>query len=176
MKRFLFIIGLMLSSMVLLNAQESHEDMVAKYDALLLEKGTKAPDFKLETPDGKTLTLGDFKGKYLVLDFWAIWCPDCVKDLPKMKKAYERFSKSGVAFLGVSLDDDKEKWVEGISKHELGYLHGTEMKKWRRTDIAPKYKIDWIPTVYIVDPEGNVVLGSIDLAKVVAELERISKL
>lgn len=174
MKKILCIAGLLIASTLCLKAQDSQEDIVAKYDAALLKAGVQAPDFKLETPDGKTLSLNDFKGKYLVLDFWAVWCPDCIKDLPEMKKAYDRFKSAGVEFLAVSLDDNKENWIKAIDQYDLNYLHGTEYKKWRRTDIAPAYKIDWIPTIYIIDKKGKVVLGTIDSGKAIQKLSEIT--
>ena len=85
-------------------------DPDAKYATELLKVGTAVPAFSLKTPDGKTVKLSDFKGKYLILDFWASWCPDCRKDAPNLVRMYDKFHKRGFEFLGVSFDTDKEAW------------------------------------------------------------------
>ena len=174
MKKIITCMALACVMALCCTAQESEQDLTAKYDAALLAAGTPAPDFKLVTPDGDTLTLKDFRGKYLVLDFWAIWCKDCIAALPHVEAAFERFRDKDVMFLGVSLDDNKDNWVKGIKDYRLEYLHGSELKKWRRTDIAPAYAIDWIPTIYIIDPQGKVILGTISVDKAVKTLERIT--
>ena len=80
------------------------------YAQELLKPGTTAPDFQLNNPDDKTVKFSEFaKGKYVVIDFWASWCPDCRKDLPEIIRLYRKFHKNGVEFLGVSFDIDKEK-------------------------------------------------------------------
>ena len=80
-------------------------DFDETYAQELLKPGTPAPDFELQTPEGKTLKFSEFaKGKIVVLDFWASWCPDCRKDLPEIIRLYNQFHEIGVEFLGVSFD------------------------------------------------------------------------
>lgn len=176
MKRFFCILGLLSCLGLCMKAQSSSttEDLDAQYAVNLLKKGEKAPDFSIPTPDGKTLKLSQFKGKYVVLDFWASWCKDCRKDLPNIKAAYERFSKAGVQFIGISFDEEKEKWEGAIKEFSLKYPQGSELKKWRRTDISPLYKIDWIPTVYLIDKKGNVILGTVQSEKIVKKLAELT--
>ena len=78
----------------------------------LLKVGTEAPDFALSTLDGKTVKLSDMRGKYVVLDFWASWCPDCRRDLPSVGALHKTYSARGVEFVGVSFDDKKENLVK----------------------------------------------------------------
>jgi len=157
------------------NTAVQEEDLDAKYAADLLKPGTKAPDFAIAMPNGKTLKLSKFKGKYVVLDFWASWCSDCRRELPSIEEAYERFSKAGVEFIGISFDDNKEKWTSAIEKYGLQYRQVSELKKWKETEVSPLYHIKWIPTVYIIDPKGKVVMGTVVTEKMISKLEEITK-
>ena len=103
----------MLASVV---AAQVTYDPDVKYASELLKKGEQVPDFKLRSPDGKSLKLSDFKGKYVVLDFWASWCPDCRKDIPEIQRMYNNFHGKGVEFVGVSFETDGEKWKAALQK------------------------------------------------------------
>ena len=84
--------------------QKADVDLDAKYATNLLEVGSPAPDLAIPSLGGGSVTLADYKGKYVVVDFWASWCPDCRKDAPNIIALYEKFHKKGVEFLGVSFD------------------------------------------------------------------------
>ena len=175
-KVFLFIaavIGLGIATGFDAGAQE--KDLDATYATQLLKPGTKAPDFQVTAPDGKTLKLSKFKGKTVVLDFWASWCGDCRRELPAVEAAYERFSKKGVVFIGVSFDDNKEKWTAAIDQFGLKYLQGSELKKWSDTEVSPLYNLKWIPTLYIIDKKGKVVLGTVMTEKMISRLEAMTE-
>ena len=141
--------------------QKEVVDPDVKYGAELLKPGTDAPDFRLKTPDGKEVSLSDFRGKYVVLDFWASWCGDCRRDLPNIKAAYEKYSPKGVVFIGVSFDDNAERWKSAIKEFGLEYPQVSELKKWKTTDINAAYKLKWIPTMYIIGPDGKVALATV---------------
>lgn len=149
-------------------------DEDSKYATELLKPGTEAPDFALQTPDGKTVKLSDYRGKYVVLDFWASWCPDCVKDIPNIKRLYADYKERGIEFIGVSFDDNKEKWASALAKHGIEYTQVSELKKWKTTEISSAYNIKWIPTLYLISPEGKVVLGTVMSEKIAGELGKIS--
>ena len=153
--------------------QTVEEDLDAQYAKNLLPKGTAAPDFTLKTPDGKDVSLKDFQGKYVVLDFWASWCPDCRKDAPQVKALWERFGDK-VAFVGVSFDTEKEKWADYIKENELGWCHVSPLAKWKETQVSQDYKVDWIPSMYLIDPEGKVVFGTVMIDKMAKELEIVA--
>lgn len=145
-----------------LQAQNALQDADAKYATGLLKKGTKAPDFKLKTPDGKTVQLSKVaKGKYTVLDFWASWCPDCLKDIPNMQRMYKKFAPKGVEFVGISFDTNVDSWKKALDKFNISYTQVSELKKFKDTDISKTYGVSWIPSVYLIDPDGNIVLGSV---------------
>ena len=79
-----------------------------KYATEMLRPGTAAPEFALPTLTGDTLRLSDFGGKWLVLDFWASWCPDCRQDVPNIQRLYETYHDRGIAFAAISFDTDRE--------------------------------------------------------------------
>lgn len=142
-------------------AKEQQQDPDVQYGAQLLKAGSVAPEFRLKGPDGKELALSDFRGKYVVLDFWASWCGDCRRDIPNIKAMYENYSKKGVEFVGVSFDDNAERWQNAIKEFGLKYHQVSELKKWKTTDIYAAYGIKWIPTIYIIGPDGKVKLATV---------------
>ncbi|MDY6326625.1 MAG: TlpA disulfide reductase family protein [Bacteroidales bacterium] len=154
--------------------QNPEPDDDAKYATDLLKAGTPAPDFKINTDKGKPLTFSKFaKGHYVVLDFWASWCPDCRKDAPQMVSMYEKFHSKGVKFIGVSFDTDKEKWLAGIESLKLPYTQVCELVSKSQSPTAAAYGVKWIPSVYLIDPEGNVVLSTVLSHKIEKKLEEI---
>ena len=149
------------------------EDPDTKYATELLKPGTEAPDFMLPSPEGRMVMLSQYKGRYVVLDFWASWCPDCRKDAPHVVKMYKEFNHENVSFIGVSFDVDSVKWREAITKYNMKYAHVSELKKMRETEIAKAYGVNWIPTLYLIDPEGKVVLSTVVSSKINAALKEI---
>lgn len=149
------------------------DDPDSKYATELLKPGTPAPDFTLTTPDGKTVKLSDYRGKYVVIDFWASWCPDCRKDAPAIVAMHHKYSGDYVAFLGVSFDTDKEAWVKAIDKLGIKYTQVSNLKKWKETEVSKAYHLNWIPTLYVIDPDGNIMLGTVVSSKVRALLELV---
>ena len=148
-------------------------DMRGKYATTLLKPGTQAPDFNLSTADGKTLSLSELKGRYVVLDFWASWCPDCRKDLPAIAALHNTYAKRGVEFIGVSFDDKKENLVKAISNFNIAYTQVSELKKWKETQISAAYHIKWIPSMYLIAPDGKVVVSTVMKDKIAAKLAEI---
>lgn len=155
------------------NQASVQQDDDAKYATELLKPGTEAPDFALATPDGKTVKLSDMRGKYVVLDFWASWCPDCRKDLPAIAALHNTYAKRGVEFIGVSFDDKKENLVKAISNFNIAYTQVSELKKWKETQISAAYHIKWIPSMYLIAPDGKVVVSTVMKDKIAAKLAEI---
>ena len=154
-------------------AQTAAQDSDAKYATDLLKPGTEAPDFTLPTPDGKTVTLSSLRGRYVVLDFWASWCPDCRKDLPAIAALHKTYGTRGVEFVGVSFDDKKESLDKAIAQYGIDYVQVSELKKWKETKISALYNIKWIPTMYIIGPDGKVALATVMADKLAAKLAEI---
>lgn len=145
----------------------------SKYTVELLQAGTAAPDFSLTGPNGEIVKLSNFKGRYIVLDFWASWCPDCRRDAPNVVKAYDQFKDKRVTFIGISFDTDKTSWTKAIEKYDMKYYQVSELKKWKETKISTLYNIKWIPTLYLISPEGKVTFTTIEATKMIQKLEEI---
>lgn len=172
MKQLFFCIVSVLSAVVPSCVAAQDED--EKYAVDLLPTGTTAPDFTLQTPDGTPVSLGDYAGKYVVLDFWASWCPDCVKDAPNIVQLAATYGPRGVQFIGISFDDDKSKWTAAIERFGIDYTQVSELRKWKDTEISAAYCIKWIPSLYLIGPDGKVVLATVMSEKIGAALAKLS--
>ena len=127
----------------------------------MLKPGVQAPAFNLKTLDGKNFDSARLQGRYVVIDFWASWCPDCRKDAPNVVRMYNEFHKRGVEFIGVSFDTDREAWRKGVEKFNIPYVQVSELKKFHDTDIAKAYGVKWIPALYLIGKDGKVILGTV---------------
>ena len=165
MKRILLAAFLMAATTVW--AQFAPEpDFDSKYATELVKAGVQAPDFKMKTIDGKTFKLSQLKGKTVVLDFWASWCPDCRKDAPEVVRMYKEYAPQGIEFVGVSMDTDVEAWRKACEQFGIAYTQVSELKKFKETDIAKAYGVKWIPSMVVVDKEGKVALSTVLTYKV----------
>ena len=143
------------------NAQFSEPDFDSKYAIDLIKPGIMAPDFKMKTIDGKTFQLSKLRGKTIVLDFWASWCPDCRKDAPEVVRMYREYGAQGVEFVGVSMDTDVSAWRNACQQFGIEYTQISELKKFKETNIARTYGVKWIPSMVVIDKEGKVVLSTV---------------
>lgn len=118
--------------------------------------GQEAPDFKAMTPDGKSLSLSELRGKYVLLDFWASWCGPCRQENPNIVNAYKQFKDKNFTILGFSLDNDEAKWKEAIKADGLTWSHVSELKQWD-AETARMYNINAIPASFLLDPQGKII-------------------
>lgn len=118
--------------------------------------GQLAPEVSAETPEGKIIKLSDFKGKYVLLDFWASWCAPCRQENPNIVKVYQQFKGKNFTVLGFSLDDDKGKWQQAIKADNLNWTHISEMKQWD-SENARLYNVNAIPASFLINPEGKII-------------------
>ncbi len=116
----------------------------------------KAISFSQTDTSGNEITLSSFKGKYLLIDFWASWCRPCRAENPNVKTAYERYKSKGFEVLGVSLDNDKLAWAGAIVKDDLKWTNVSDLKGWKN-DVAKKYIVRAIPANYLIDREGKII-------------------
>ncbi len=155
-------------------AQMTVHDDDDKYATELIKAGETAPELKMKTLEGKQFKLSSLRGSYVVLDFWASWCPDCRKDAPNVVRMYRQFAPQGVKFVGVSMDTDKEKWAAAVQKYGMDYTHVSELVKFKETQVAADYHVSWIPTMYLIDPEGRVVLSTVVSDKIDRKLSELT--
>lgn len=120
------------------------------------KNGKPAPDFTLNTPEGKPLTLSSFKGKIVILDFWASWCGPCRAENPNIIKLHNKFHNKGLEIISISLDRSKEAWVKAIKKDGMVWHHVSELKKWK-SEIVSQYGVSAVPHIVIVNEEGIIV-------------------
>ena len=171
----LSLLALLLMGATAVKAQPAQPDFDDKYATELVKAGTAAPDFKMKTPDGKNFQFAKFaKGKTVVLDFWASWCPDCRKDAPEVVRLYEKYRQFGIEFIGVSMDTDVEAWKKVIEKFGITYPQVSELKKFKETDIAKAYGVKWIPSMVVVGPDGEVKLSTVLTYKVDKYLKELT--
>ena len=148
---------------------EYTEALQAELNKLLtLQPGQPAPDFTLHDPDGQSVSLNQFKGKVVLLDFWASWCGPCIADLGTLRKIKEQVAAQPVVFLNISLDANEAAWKQAIAKHEIKGVHV------RSEQVAQAYNVSGIPRYYLVDPQGLIVENNLslwDIDEVVAKIE-----
>lgn len=120
--------------------------------------GAVAPDFTQNDPAGEPVKLSDFRGKYVLIDFWASWCRPCRMENPNIVRAYAQFKDKNFEILGVSLDNPNAKtaWLNAIERDKLTWAQVSDLQGWKNK-VARLYGVESIPLNFLIDPEGVII-------------------
>lgn len=122
--------------------------------------GKVAPAFSLPDTAGVSVSLSEFRGKFVLIDFWAAWCPPCRKENPNVVKAFQEYKDRGFTVLGISLDRDKKQWLKAIHDDNLTWTHLSDLKYWD-SEIPALYGVRGIPANILLDPDGVIIATNI---------------
>lgn len=180
-------LSLLLLATFAIGAHAQSQDTNVQYTKNLLPIGAPAPDFviKKASSESSAINLSDYSthtdadglerpGCYVLLDFWATWCGDCRKEIPTVKEIYKAY-KNKVKIIGVSFDTEKDKLKEFRTNNEMKWTSVCNGKAWKENPLSKAYNIQWIPTMYLINPEGKVAYTTITAEDMAKELEELDK-
>ncbi|MFN8239142.1 MAG: TlpA disulfide reductase family protein [Bacteroidales bacterium] len=142
---------------------------------VLLEPGTIPPDITLPSPSGESISLSSTRGKIVLLDFWAAWCPPCRKENPNLVMAYNKYHGKGFEIFQVSLDKTKEDWTRAIQTDNLGrWIHVSDLQYWN-SEVVKRYKVESIPFNLLLDKDGRIIAMNLRGPKLEEKLSELFK-
>jgi peroxiredoxin len=150
MKKCFFVLALFLAFLGCARAESDNKKKEVE-GKVGLAKSMIAPDFTLDDIEGNSHTLSGYRGKVVLVDFWATWCPPCVVEIPHFVKLYNKYKEKGFVILGVSLDTDEKRLRDFIEEKEMEYPVLVNAGK-----VSVIYAVEAIPTAYMIDKEGRI--------------------
>lgn len=146
-------------------------ELVTKLDAISI--GKTAPAFSQVDPNGKSISLESFRGKYVLLDFWASWCGPCRQENPNLVRTYQKYQDQ-LAILGISLDQKREPWLKAIKDDQLNWQQVSDLKGWNN-EVAGMYQVRAIPANFLLDKEGRIIAKGLRGPDLERALEQLLK-
>jgi peroxiredoxin len=123
--------------------------------------GEAVPNFTLRQEDGKVVALGDFRGKIVLVNFWATWCPPCIEEMPSLNRLAERYADKGLQIVGLSVDEDADAYQEFLARNQISFLTVRDASR----GTSDRYGTFKLPESYVVSREGRLlrkVIGAAD--------------
>lgn len=148
------------------------EGVLARKEGLNI--GKNAPQFSQTDSQGNPIALESFKGKYVLVDFWASWCGPCRQENPNLVRTYQKFRSRNFEILGVSLDNNKDKWLQAIKEDQLNWPHVSDLKYWKN-EVALQYGVQSIPANFLLDKEGKIIAKGLRGQALEQALEKLLK-
>lgn len=139
------------------------EDPDSLYAKDMLPIGALAPEMVIDS--ASNITLESLRGRYVVLHFWASWCPDCRRDMAELNELSYVYNSDSIVFVHISYDTNKEAWLKYIEDNQMLGLQISELKKMRECKTYDLFKIHWIPAYYVLNTEGRVIERTVDVKK-----------
>ncbi len=155
-------------------AKNINRQIVELRKKLALGPGSKSMDFTLNDATGKRVNLSDYKGKYVLLDFWASWCMPCRRENPNVLKAYNKFHEKGLEILAVSIDTDREAWLKAVSDDKLPWQQVMDVRD-PKSSASVKYYVNAIPENFLIGPDGVIIAKSLRREQLEQKLSEIFK-
>ncbi len=184
---------LLISSLLLCFSFIAKDSRLLGTQAEGLNIGDTAPDFTIESPEGISFSLSEYRGKIVLLDFWASWCGPCRKDNPAIVSVYNKLHQAafktadGFEVISISLDgltdrrgnqkqkDAKADWIEAIEKDGLVWKsHGSELKGWN-AEVVRQYHINSIPSNFLIDEKGTIIAKNLEGPALYATIKRLAE-
>ena len=140
-------------------AKKNIKRIVDRLDAMeAVAIGKEYIDFTMKNPKGEYVSLSDYvgKGKYVFVDFWASWCGPCRDEMPNVVSAYNKYKNKGFEIVGVSLDKDEDKWIQGIKDLKMTWPQMSDLKLWE-SEVVGLYAIQGIPFTILLDKDGKII-------------------
>ncbi|NML22483.1 AhpC/TSA family protein [Pseudoflavitalea sp. G-6-1-2] len=156
------------------NSKEGKQLAAEIESAKLTAIGAIAPEFTQNNVDGQPVSLSAYRGKYLLLDFWASWCGPCRAENPNLVKLYETYEHKGFTILGVSLDrpGKHDAWVEAIKADKLVWTQVSDLQFWNNA-VAKQYGVKFIPQNLLLDPTGKIIAKNLRGKELAAKLQEL---
>ena len=135
-------------------------------------EGSDMPDFTLPDQNGKKIKLSDFRGKYVLIDFWASWCGPCMREMPNIVKLYKECKGKNFEIVGVSLDSKKEAWLGAIKKNNMKWPQVSDLEMWSTAPVK-LCNVTAIPYTVLIDPQGKVVALDLRGEKLIQKVKEV---
>jgi len=141
----------------------------------ILKDGDPAPPFKVNTLDGKTMTLQDYRGKVVLLAFWATWCGPCIAELPTLKTIHADLAEDDrFEMISLSLDGSIDPVRRLVYQRQLDWIQG-HLGNWSQTELPSQYAVSYLPAVFIIGPDGKIISQKVDESQIREQIDQALK-